>query len=227
MPPCTAPEETGRTFAENARLKALHYAQAVPYLTVAEDSGLEIDDLDGEPGIHSARFNGATYAEKFNVIYAQVAGAPEPSPARARFVCAAGGGRAATASSSRQSGTIEGRVAESPGRRWRLRLRSHLLLSAVRLHAGRCFRRSQGGGEPPRARPSASCVSSSTSRGRSAIADSGSGKPGRRHPGSSCSKPVRRLDPTREPSHASAARYREHRPAAGTMSGFDGPIVQA
>ena len=107
-----APEETGRTFAENARLKALHYAQAVPCLTVADDSGLEIDDLDGEPGIHSARFNGATYAEKFDVIYTrlrerQALGSP------ARFVCAL-----AVAEQDRvvfeATGTIDGRIAERP-----------------------------------------------------------------------------------------------------------------
>src|SRR5229473_8477759 len=51
-----APDETGRTFAENARLKALHYAAATGLLTVAEDSGLEIDALDGGPGVESARF---------------------------------------------------------------------------------------------------------------------------------------------------------------------------
>ena len=107
-----APEETGRTFAENARLKALHYAQAVPYLTVAEDSGLEIDDLDGEPGVHSARFNGATYTEKFNVIYARLR-ERRALASRARFVCA-------VAAVERDRvvfeaiGTIEGRVAEAP-----------------------------------------------------------------------------------------------------------------
>ena len=68
--PGPAPPETGRTFAENARLKALYYGRLVPHLTVADDSGLEIDGLDGEPGIHSARFNGATYAEKLDAIYA-------------------------------------------------------------------------------------------------------------------------------------------------------------
>ncbi len=52
------PEETGATFAANARLKALYYAEATGELTVAEDSGLEIDALDGEPWVRSARFNG-------------------------------------------------------------------------------------------------------------------------------------------------------------------------
>ena len=57
-PAVTAPEETGRTFEENARAKALYYAAATGELTVAEDSGLSIDALDGAPGVQSARFAG-------------------------------------------------------------------------------------------------------------------------------------------------------------------------
>ena len=77
------PEETGATFAANARLKALYYAEATGELTVAEDSGLEIDALDGEPGVRSARFNGESYAEKFATIRRMLAerGA-DGSPAR-------------------------------------------------------------------------------------------------------------------------------------------------
>lgn len=110
--PGPAPEETGRTFAENARLKALHYGRAAPHLTVADDSGLEIDGLDGEPGVHSARFNGSTYAEKFAVIHARLRerralGSP------ARFVCAV-----AAAERGRvvfeAAGAIEGRIADRP-----------------------------------------------------------------------------------------------------------------
>ena len=56
--PIAAPEETGRTFEENARLKAVAYATACDCLAVAEDSGLEIDALGGLPGIESARFGG-------------------------------------------------------------------------------------------------------------------------------------------------------------------------
>ena len=56
-------EESGRSFAENARQKGLQYARASGVLTVAEDSGFEIDALGGAPGIYSARFGGpdATY----------------------------------------------------------------------------------------------------------------------------------------------------------------------
>ena len=81
------PEETGATFAANARLKALYYAEATGELTVAEDSGLEIDALDGEPGVRSARFNGESYADKFAAIRRMLAerGADGST---ARFVCA-------------------------------------------------------------------------------------------------------------------------------------------
>ena len=51
-------EETGTTFAENARLKALQYAQATGMFTIADDSGLEVDALNGAPGVYSARYAG-------------------------------------------------------------------------------------------------------------------------------------------------------------------------
>ena len=86
-PGITEPEETGPTFAANARLKARYYAGATGELTVAEDSGLEIDALDGEPGVRSARFNGESYADKFAAIRGMLAerGADGST---ARFVCA-------------------------------------------------------------------------------------------------------------------------------------------
>ena len=87
-PALAAPEETGRTFEENARSKAHYYATATGLVTVAEDSGLEIDALDGAPGVESARYGGpgASYQRKFSLIYDALrergaAGSP------ARFVC--------------------------------------------------------------------------------------------------------------------------------------------
>jgi XTP/dITP diphosphohydrolase len=53
-----APEETGTTFLENARLKARHYSRRSGRLTVADDSGLSVDALDGAPGLFSSRFGG-------------------------------------------------------------------------------------------------------------------------------------------------------------------------
>ena len=52
-------EEDGVTFAENARKKALGYAKATGLWTIADDSGLIVDALDGAPGVKSARFSGA------------------------------------------------------------------------------------------------------------------------------------------------------------------------
>ena len=51
-------EEDGVTFAENARKKAVEYSRACGLWTVADDSGLVVDALDGEPGVRSARFSG-------------------------------------------------------------------------------------------------------------------------------------------------------------------------
>lgn len=89
LQPIEEPEETGRTFEENARLKALHYSARAGMTTVAEDSGLEIDGLDGEPGVRSARFlrADATYPERFAEIFGRLAGPPEKDRT-ARFVCA-------------------------------------------------------------------------------------------------------------------------------------------
>jgi XTP/dITP diphosphohydrolase len=100
-PPVAEPIEDGDSFEANARLKAEYYDRAVaqpliaagraaePLLTVAEDSGLAIDALDGEPGVWSARFLGpdATYAERFAEIERRLALRPE-APRTARFVCA-------------------------------------------------------------------------------------------------------------------------------------------
>jgi len=88
-PDVAAPEETGATFAENARAKALYYAAATRELTVAEDSGLEIDALGGSPGVESARFGGAdtAYPEKFALI-GDALRAKGAVTSAARFVCA-------------------------------------------------------------------------------------------------------------------------------------------
>ena len=53
-----APEETGKTFAANARQKALYYAKMTGKICIADDSGLEVQTLKGEPGVRSARYAG-------------------------------------------------------------------------------------------------------------------------------------------------------------------------
>jgi XTP/dITP diphosphohydrolase len=82
-------EETGATFGENARIKALHYAGITRMVTMAEDSGFAIDALDGEPGVRSARYlrEDASYAERFDDIYRRVR-EHERRDLTARFVCA-------------------------------------------------------------------------------------------------------------------------------------------
>lgn len=111
-PGISEPEETGTAFADNARQKALHYAASTHELTVAEDSGLEIDGLDGAPGVHSARFNGATYAEKFQRIYDQLR-QRDAAASSARFVCAlALADRGRIVYETRR--TVEGALAASP-----------------------------------------------------------------------------------------------------------------
>lgn len=113
-PPIPAPQETGATFEENARLKARYYAAATKMITAAEDSGLEIDALNGAPGVHSARFGGetSTYPEKFARLYEQLRARGSVDSA-ARFVCAV-----AVADTDRilfeTRGTIEGAIAPEP-----------------------------------------------------------------------------------------------------------------
>lgn len=82
-------EETGATFAENARLKALHYAAATSLPALADDSGLEVDALGGAPGVRSARYAGAPRDDTANnrKLIAALAGVP-PARRTARFRCA-------------------------------------------------------------------------------------------------------------------------------------------
>ncbi len=81
-------EETGITYAENAELKARAFAQVSNILTLADDSGLEIDALGGAPGVQSARYLGSetSYEERFSVILEQLKGLPLDKRS-ARFRC--------------------------------------------------------------------------------------------------------------------------------------------
>jgi len=132
-PAVAAPEETGRTFEENARQKALYYAAATSELTVAEDSGLEIDALGGAPGVESARFGGVetSYPQKFAMLYDALRAAgrdaagsdtvsdtgsdtvSDPCDAAARFVCAVALARGERVVFEAR-GTVEGRIAPEP-----------------------------------------------------------------------------------------------------------------
>ena len=79
-------EETGTTFQENAILKARHYCQFTGEYCLADDSGLEVDALDGEPGVYSARYAGldATDAANNEKLLTVLKDVP-PSGRTARF----------------------------------------------------------------------------------------------------------------------------------------------
>ena len=112
FPDVVEPEETGATFIENARLKALYYAAATGLPSVADDSGLEIEALDNAPGVHSARWYGTDYAVKFGMIY-QLLRERGLGTSPARFVAAvafAEDGRIAFEG----RGVVEGEIAREP-----------------------------------------------------------------------------------------------------------------
>lgn len=84
-------EETGSTYAENAALKGIAYARACGLLTLADDSGLEVDILGGQPGLHSARYApqvGATDADRRTYLLGRLQGLPRPWTARFRCIVA-------------------------------------------------------------------------------------------------------------------------------------------
>lgn len=89
FPHVVEPEETGATFEENARLKAVYYAAQTGLPSVADDSGLEVEALGGAPGIHSARYAGkkATDRTRIEKLLKELDASADQNR-RARFVCA-------------------------------------------------------------------------------------------------------------------------------------------
>ncbi len=84
------PEETGATFAENAIIKATAFAQVSGLLTIADDSGLEVDALGGEPGIFSARYGGTpkdAHRQRYELVLEKLRDVPDEKRT-ARFRCA-------------------------------------------------------------------------------------------------------------------------------------------
>jgi XTP/dITP diphosphohydrolase len=82
------PPETGTTFAENALLKARHASRLSGLPALADDSGIEVDALDGRPGIYSARYAGeqATDAENLQKMLDELRDVPDPKRS-ARYQC--------------------------------------------------------------------------------------------------------------------------------------------
>ncbi len=105
------PDENGASFWENARIKALAYAAGTGHVAVAEDSGLEIEALGGEPGIHSARFLGAatSYPDRFAEIFRRLQGQPRG----ARFVTALAVARGSELLFETEA-SVEGQIAPAP-----------------------------------------------------------------------------------------------------------------
>ena len=108
-------EETGATYEENARIKALAGMQTSGLVTLADDSGLEIEALGGEPGIHSARFlgPGATYLERFAEIERRLAGLATSQRA-ARFVAVIAIADPRTGQVHTVEGEVRGLIADQP-----------------------------------------------------------------------------------------------------------------
>jgi XTP/dITP diphosphohydrolase len=114
FPGATAPEEVGATLLENARIKAraAHAFTGLP--SIADDTGLEVDALNGAPGVHAARFAGpsATYADNVRLLLERLAGvAPDRRGARFRTVCVACFGESEELVAE---GALEGRIVDAP-----------------------------------------------------------------------------------------------------------------
>ncbi len=111
------PEETGASFAENAIIKAKAFAELSGILTLADDSGLEVDALNKEPGVYSARYGNTGKKEhqrRYQLVLEKLAALDLSEDARsARFKCAI-----AIVSPQGQvgvvEGAIEGRIAHAP-----------------------------------------------------------------------------------------------------------------
>jgi XTP/dITP diphosphohydrolase len=107
-------EETGSTFSENAVLKAQRYALISGLLTLADDSGLEVDALGGEPGVHSARYAGAgaTDEERYRLLLEKMKDVP-PDERGARFRCVIAVAKP-TGGTYTAEGICEGEIAFGP-----------------------------------------------------------------------------------------------------------------
>ena len=114
VPGASAPEESGATLRDNARLKARAALALTGRPAIADDSGLEVDALGGRPGIHAARYAGpgATYADNVRRLLAELQGVA-PAARTARFRCAC----VACLPDGRElvtEGVLEGRIVTAP-----------------------------------------------------------------------------------------------------------------
>ncbi len=115
FPHITEVEETGKTFADNALLKARLYSEQTNLWTLADDSGLEVDALNGAPGVLSARYAGphATDEERNAHLLAELSLTGDERRA-ARFTCAIALYDPSTGATEIFNGTCEGQIAKHP-----------------------------------------------------------------------------------------------------------------
>ena len=114
FPGAESPDENGATLLDNARIKARAALAHTGLPAVADDTGLEVDALDGAPGVHAARFAGpdARYDDNVRLLLERLAGVPDARrTARFRTVCVAAfpDGREVPG-----EGTLEGRIGTAP-----------------------------------------------------------------------------------------------------------------
>ncbi len=107
-------EETGSTFAANARLKAEAYSKLTDHIVVADDSGLEVDALGGEPGVKSARYGGPGLDDegRLRLVVSKLEEVEDPKRT-GRFRCSLAVARAGE-TVAEFDGTIEGRILREP-----------------------------------------------------------------------------------------------------------------
>ena len=114
-PEVTEIVESGISFEENAKLKALTASKQLPALVIADDSGLEVDALDGAPGIYSARYAGtnATDTDKIDKLLRElVCVRATEDGRRARFRCVVAAARNGNLLATFE-GIVEGRIADN------------------------------------------------------------------------------------------------------------------
>jgi XTP/dITP diphosphohydrolase len=108
--------ESGTSFEENAKLKAIAVSRELPGLVIADDSGLEVDALEGAPGVHSARYAGenASDTERITKLLTQLAKVdPKGHQRRARFRCVLALARDGQVLATFE-GVVEGKITERP-----------------------------------------------------------------------------------------------------------------
>jgi XTP/dITP diphosphohydrolase len=115
FPGAPEPEETGATFAENARIKAVALARATGHYALADDSGIVIDALGGRPGVYSARWAGPGSGAKEWIAktLTELSGVP-PEGRTARYVCVVTLCAPDGSVVGEAEGTFEGTIADAP-----------------------------------------------------------------------------------------------------------------